>query len=152
RFVEMERENGSLARASLRARKRAAIQSGAQAQPLFTSLQSGMQQMVDSLLMAIPRERLKVGQSVLSLKRPAGVWQLETPEGTERFDIVLLAVPAQASAALLKPVHAELAANLARITYTSSVAVALAYGRLDLPAGHGFLIPRTEGRKMMACT
>jgi oxygen-dependent protoporphyrinogen oxidase len=153
RFVEMERETGSLARATLRARERvAAQQNGAQAQPLFTSLKSGMQQMVDSLLMAIPRERLRVGQSVLSVKRLVDEWQLETPEGSQRFDVVLLAVPAQASAALLKPVHAELAANLARITYTSSVAVALAYDRLDLPLGHGLLIPRTEGRKMMACT
>jgi len=153
RFVEMERETGSLARATLRTRKRpAAAQRAAQAQPLFTSLKSGMQQMVDALLAAIPRERLKVGQPVLSLKRLAGDWQLETPEGSQRFDVVLLAVPAQASAALLKPVHAELAASLARINYTSSVAVALAYDKLELPAGHGFLIPRTEGRKMMACT
>jgi oxygen-dependent protoporphyrinogen oxidase len=153
RFVEMERQTGSLARATLRARKRAAAQqNGAQAQPLFTSLKSGMQQMVDTLLAAIPRERLKLCQPVLSLKRLGGDWQLETPEGGARFDIVLLAVPAQASAALLKPVHAELAANLARITYTSSVAVALAYDKLELPAGHGFLIPSREDRKMMACT
>src|SRR5262249_48143387 len=129
RFVEMERETGSLARATLRARKREAIQGGSQTQPLFTSLKSGMQQIVDTLLMAIPRERLKVGQSVLSLNRLAGDWQLETPEGSARFDIVLLAVPAQAAAAILKPLHAELAENLARINYTSSVAVALAYDK-----------------------
>jgi oxygen-dependent protoporphyrinogen oxidase len=44
--------------------------------------------------------------------------------------------------------------GLSRIAYTSSVAVALAYNGadVDLPAGHGFLVPRLENRKMMACT
>src|SRR5579859_1488531 len=42
--------------------------------------------------------------------------------------------------------------GLSRIAYTSSAAVALAYDEADLPAGHGFLVPRSENRKMMACT
>jgi oxygen-dependent protoporphyrinogen oxidase len=30
--------------------------------------------------------------------------------------------------------------------------VALAYDNINLPPGHGFLVPRSEGRKLMACT
>ena len=42
--------------------------------------------------------------------------------------------------------------GLGKIEYTSSAAVALAYDQADLPPGHGFLVPRSEGRKIMACT
>lgn len=153
RFVEMERDSGSLARAAVHARKRASAQAQpGQPQTLFTSLKSGMQQMVDTLLAQLPVEFLKLRQQALALKRVGDAWQVDTPDESRRFDAVLLAVPAQASTTILKPLHPELAANLAKIGYTSSVAVVLAYDRIDLPQGHGFLVPRTEGGKMMACT
>src|ERR1700682_4028637 len=41
---------------------------------------------------------------------------------------------------------------LGKIQYTSSAAVLLAYERATLPPGFGFLVPGTEGRKMLACT
>ncbi|HEU4413795.1 MAG TPA: protoporphyrinogen oxidase, partial [Candidatus Angelobacter sp.] len=48
RFAEMERESGSLVRATLKAKARMrASKPGARPQPLFTSLKNGMQQMVD---------------------------------------------------------------------------------------------------------
>jgi oxygen-dependent protoporphyrinogen oxidase len=64
----------------------------------------------------------------------------------------LLAVPAPAAAGLLQQIQPQLSAMLGKIQYTSSVAVALAYEEADLPPGFGFLVPRTEARKMMACT
>src|SRR5207248_11768139 len=51
RFVAMEREHGSLMRASLKKRKAIA---GVAPTPLFTSLRNGIQQMVDALLAALP--------------------------------------------------------------------------------------------------
>jgi oxygen-dependent protoporphyrinogen oxidase len=41
---------------------------------------------------------------------------------------------------------------LSGIQYTSSAAVVLAFDRAELPAGFGFLVPRSEGCKMLACT
>ena len=157
RFAEMEREHGSLVRATLRARKqRARSQSsaGAQPQPLFTSLKLGMQQMVDAVVAALPASRLRLGHPISALRPAGGEWQVESTAATagENFHEVLLAVPATASAHLLRPICPELAANLDAITYTSSAAVALAYDRVDLPPGFGFLVPRSEGRKMLACT
>jgi oxygen-dependent protoporphyrinogen oxidase len=50
-------------------------------------------------------------------------------------------------------VHPALITGLDQIQYSSSAAVALAYDRpIKLPSGHGFLVPRTEERKMLACT
>src|SRR5205807_7326024 len=68
------------------------------------------------------------------------------------FDAVLLAVPAPMAAGLLAPIDPEISSRLATIQYTSSAAVVLAYAKANLPQGFGFLVPRSEGRKMMACT
>ncbi|HEV3037986.1 MAG TPA: protoporphyrinogen oxidase [Candidatus Angelobacter sp.] len=147
RFVTMEREHGSLVRASLKKRK---ASSGAKPAPLFTSLRKGVQQLVDALLLCLPKESLRVGNSVAALERSADRWKI--PGTNQAFDSVLLATPAPAAAGLLSTIDPEIAARLQRIQYTSSVAVALAYPSAKLPPGFGFLVPRSEGRKLMACT
>jgi oxygen-dependent protoporphyrinogen oxidase len=157
RFAEMEREHGSLVRATLRAHKQRARLQGktsAAPQPLFTSLKFGMQQMVDAVLAALPAASLRLRHPVSALRQAGEEWQVESAEAktSERFHNVVLAVPAIAAAALLRDIQPEFAENLERITYTSSAAVALAYNHLDLPPGFGFLVPRSEGRKLLACT
>jgi oxygen-dependent protoporphyrinogen oxidase len=91
-------------------------------------------------------------QQNLSLRPVNDDWQIESGGINERFQEVLLAVPAPAAAGLLRQFHPALIEGLAKIEYTSTAAIALAYDRADLPAGHGFLVPRSEGRKLMACT
>ncbi len=147
RFVEMEREHGSLVRASLQARK-ARAQSGSTPQPLFTSLRNGMQQITDALIAALPASSLRLRQPVTALQRDGG-WKTESGE---KFDHVLLAVPAPVSSSLLKPLQVEVAEMLAHIQYTSSSAVLLACEAVELPLGFGFLVPGAEGRKLLACT
>jgi oxygen-dependent protoporphyrinogen oxidase len=150
RFVEMERGHGSLVRATLAARKQRA-QGGASPQPLFTSLRAGMQQIVEALLRALPSSSVFTRLDV-SLERGVNAWQVSTGQGSHHFDEVLLAVPAPATAALLTPLQPELGAMLGAIRYTSSATVLLAFDHADLPPGFGFLVPRSEGRKMLACT
>jgi protoporphyrinogen/coproporphyrinogen III oxidase len=156
RFAEMEREHGSLVRATLKAKAKAkaAAQAkpGAKPQPLFTSLKNGMQQMVEALVAALPQSSIRLQQQNLVVRPVNDDWQIENAGIPEKFQEVLLAVPAPAAAGILRQFHPALIEGLARIQYTSSVAVALAYDQADLPAGHGFLVPRSEGRKIMACT
>lgn len=154
RFAEMERASGSLVRATLKAKARArsSAKPGARPQPLFTSLKNGMRQMVDALIAALPQQSTRLRQQNLQLRPVNDDWQLDGGGASERFQAVLLAVPAPAAAAMLRQFHPALIEGLSRIQYTSSVAVALAYDHADLPSGHGFLVPRSEGRKMMACT
>jgi oxygen-dependent protoporphyrinogen oxidase len=56
---------------------------------------------------------------------------------------------------LLEAVDRDLADDLLEIPYSSSVTVTLGY-HVDqlrhLPQGFGFLVPRSEGRRMLACT
>ncbi|HEY1939094.1 MAG TPA: protoporphyrinogen oxidase [Candidatus Angelobacter sp.] len=152
RFAEMERKHGSLVRATLKAKAAAKSDPHAKPQALFTSLKNGMQQMVDALVTTLPQSSVRMQQQDLTLRQVNDDWQIEAAGMSERFQAVLLAVPAPSAAALLRQFHPALIDGLARIQYTSSVAVALAYDQAELPPGHGFLVPRSEGRKIMACT
>jgi oxygen-dependent protoporphyrinogen oxidase len=154
RLAEMERQHGSLVRATLKAKAQFKSNApvGAKPQPLFTSLKNGMQQMVEALVAALPQTSIHMRQQNLFLRPINDDWQIDSGGNTERFQAVLLAVPAPAAAGLLRQFHPALIEGLARIEYTSSSVVALAYDEAELPPGHGFLVPRSEGRKMMACT
>ena len=85
-----------------------------------------------------------------------GGWRVAIEmNGDERFDAVILATPANVAGTLLDGVDRELARNLSDITYSSSVTVTLGYYMeqlAKLPPGFGFLVPRSEGTRMLACT
>ncbi|HEV2114638.1 MAG TPA: protoporphyrinogen oxidase [Terriglobales bacterium] len=154
RFAEMEAKHGSLGRGMLAARKRMAS-SKAPPRPLFTSLKDGMQQLVDSILARLPQELLRTGNTVRELRREGSSWLVVVENtGSERFDSVIVATPAPVAGALLASIQAELARELSAIAYSSSVTVTLGYERagLRLPPGFGFLGPRSEGKRMLACT
>jgi protoporphyrinogen/coproporphyrinogen III oxidase len=150
RFVEMERQHGSLVRATLKGKALARLRG--KPQPLFTSLKNGMQQMVEALAAALPQASIRMRQHSLSLRPVNDDWEIESAGISERFQAALLAIPAPAAAGLLRQFHPAFIEGLAKIDYTSTAAVALAYDQAELPPGHGFLVPRSEGRKIMACT
>ena len=105
-----------------------------------------------ALLGALPQLSIRLEQQETSVRQVNDDWQVESNGVQERFQAVLLAVPGPVAAGLLRQFHPKLIEGLARIQYTSSAAVALAYEDVDLPPGHGFLVPRSERRKIMACT
>jgi len=157
RMVTMEQEHRSLTRAMLAARKRMPSGAKAGSRPaMFTTLRDGMSQMVDAVA-----ERLQLGW--VHLRTPVhalaraddGVWSVTTHAGTGRFDGVILALPAWASAHLVREVDVRLGDALAGVPYSSSITVTLGYERAALsrlPVGFGYLVPVTEGRAMLACT
>src|SRR6202049_4530400 len=68
---------------------------------------------------------------------------------------MILAVPALAAAHLLSLCSPELSAELAAIGYSSSITVGLGYDRnvrQSLPPGFGFLVPHSEGKRLLAAT
>jgi oxygen-dependent protoporphyrinogen oxidase len=155
RFADMEAKYGSLGRAMLAVRKQRPTSSGASAAPLFTSLKRGMQQLVDSLAAHLPAPGLRTGAAVRELRRESDGWTVAGDAGGERFDFVILAVSAPLAGALLRPASPGLAAELEGIAYSSSVTVTLIYDKrrlAGLPPGFGFLVPRSEGKRMLACT
>ncbi len=156
RFVEMEEKYGSLSRAMLAAHKKMMATRKEPPRPLFTSLQDGMQQMVDTVAARLDPEATRLRTHILRVYPEDSGWRVSIEmNGEERFDAVLLATPANIAGTLLDGVDRDLARNLLDITYSSSVTVTLGY-YMDqlkvLPSGFGFLVPRSEGTRMLACT
>ena len=155
RFAEMESQHGSLGRAMLATRRKMAQAGSAPARPLFTSLKDGMQQMVDALLARLPASSLRPSTLVESVCPHEGGWAVATGQSRYQFDAVIVATPAPAAARLLEAASREIAAELRSIHYSSSVTVAFGYDqgvRSALPPGFGFLVPRSEGKRMLAAT
>jgi len=155
RFAEMERAHGSLGRAMLAARKKMPRSAKKLAPPLFTSLKNGMQQLVETLVPHLAPASLRTNTVVQSVQPEAGGWTISAGEKSGRFDAVILAVPTHAAAQLLTASSPALAAELAAIDYSSSITVGLGYGRdvrQSLPPSFGFLVPRSEGKQLLAAT
>jgi oxygen-dependent protoporphyrinogen oxidase len=155
RFAEMERSHGSLGRAMLAARKKMPRPASQPAPPLFTSLKNGMQQLVETLVPKLNQPSLLTNTLVDSIQPEAGGWKISAGLKSDHFDSVILAVPALAAARILSLCSPELSGELASIGYSSSITVGLGYDRnvrQSLPPGFGFLVPRSEGKRLLAAT
>jgi oxygen-dependent protoporphyrinogen oxidase len=67
----------------------------------------------------------------------------------------VIALPAHRAAQLLDQVDSKISAALASIPYASTATINLAYNKADVPHpldGFGFVVPRIEGRKIIACS
>jgi oxygen-dependent protoporphyrinogen oxidase len=167
RFAEMERSHGSLGRAMLAARKKMLVPANKRP-ALFTSLKNGMQHLVETLVLRLNQPSLLTNTAVQSIQREPGAgWIVSAGQKSDHFDAVILAVHAHVASHLLSTCSAdlskelatevvpELAAELAAIQYSSSITVGLAYDRAvrqSLPPGFGFLVPRIEGKRLLAAT
>jgi oxygen-dependent protoporphyrinogen oxidase len=159
RFAEMERTHGSLGRAMLAsrkdARKKMASGHGKTAAPLFTSLRNGMEHLTETVVSRLTRASLHTNAPVQVMQREGESWVVSAGMQSDCFDAVIIALPAPAAAQVLHMVSPELSAELGAIQYSSSITVALGYGRdvrQTLPRGFGFLVPRSEGKKLLAAT
>lgn len=159
RFREMEKKHGSLIRAA-RAVRSARANSGERG-PIFMTLREGLGSLVAAISREIEPERVEFRRKAVRVERAAGDadapgYRVVLEDGSSReADRVILALPAWASAALLAPLDPPLGEHLAAIPYRSAVLVALVYPesvRSRLPQGFGFLVPRSEGRRLLACT
>ncbi len=155
RFAEMERTHGSLGRAMLAARKKMLRPTNKPAAPLFTSLKNGMQQLVETLVPRLNPASLITSAPVQSIEPRTGGWSVSAGLKSDHFNAVILALPALAAAKLLSTCSPELSSELAAIAYSSSITVGLGYDRAvrqSLPPGFGFLVPRSEGKRLLAAT
>jgi protoporphyrinogen/coproporphyrinogen III oxidase len=154
RFVEMERTHGSLGRAVLAARKKSP-HTNKPVQPIFTSLKNGMQQLIETIVPRLNPPSLLTSTPVQSIQPRTGGWSVSAGLKSEHFNAVIVAVPGLATAQLLSGCSPELSGELAAIGYSSSITVGLGYDggvRQSLPPGFGFLVPRSEGKRLLAAT
>ena len=125
--------------------------------PLFLGVAGGMERLVDRLSSSLDRAEVRLG--VVAGPLSAGQdrrWRLEcSPGPAVEADAVVLTAPAPAAAAVLSAAVPPAARDLQQIRYSSVVITTLGYRPAAVPSpldGSGFLVPRSEGRLITACT
>lgn len=129
---------------------------GAGAPPVFLSVAGGLERLVERLTASLEPAEMRLHTAATGLIAEDGRWRLTCRSGPDlTADAVVLTTPAFAVAPVVAAAAPEAAALLAGIRYASVVTATLAYRREhvpSLPAGSGFLVPRSENRLMTACT
>jgi oxygen-dependent protoporphyrinogen oxidase len=158
RFLDMEREHGSVIRGLLATgRRRAAASEASGARyGLFASLDDGLQILTEALIARLPAGWTRTSAGVEAIAPdPSGGWRIAVLGRQERFDAVILATHAPEAASLVRPFDAALAARLGSIAYGSAatVSVALPTGGIAHPLdGFGFVCPAIEKASIVGCT
>jgi oxygen-dependent protoporphyrinogen oxidase len=153
RFVELANRYGSLTRGVLASRAKA--KSAGPAGPLFRTLKGGLGQLAGAVAESI-RGKAQVRQGrAEAIERSVGGYRVKVDGDWLEADRLVMACEAHSASALLGGVDARTAELLGGVGYSSSMVVALGFDAADFaspPIGFGFLIPKTERRRLVACT
>ncbi len=161
RFLAMERRHGSVIRGLRRARD--GHGAGGPRWSLFVAPADGMAALVAALASRLPPGALRLRRRVVSLERSperagdgAPAYRVALDDGsTLRAGGVVLACGSHEAARLVGNLDPDLAGLLRGIPYASSAVVTLAYRREEIAHpldGFGFVVPKVEGRPIIACT
>ncbi len=156
---DLETKYGSLARGALNMRKQSNGKAVQGSRSAFLTPTTGLAEIVEALVEHLSSHNvdLRLNTRVNSISRNTqhGTWNVKLDTETLDTDALILATPAFVSAQLLASFDPELGAALQSIPYASTATVSLAYRLSDIPRdldGYGYVIPRREGRKALACT
>ena len=164
RFVELEQQYGSVIRGMMTARK-----AGSSARPagpkrtMFVSLKNGLSDLVTALVARLTEQgvTLRGGCGVEALRvrsHQPGRWMYDLilNDGSAlSVDSLVLATPAYVSAELVRPLTPIAGGLLEMIPYASTATIAMAFPRTAVSGaaeGFGFVVPRAEGRDLIAAT
>jgi oxygen-dependent protoporphyrinogen oxidase len=151
RFVELERKYGSLTRGVLAERQ---ATKGPRA-PLFRTLLDGLGSMVEAVSRAIAGRTTFVHNAVEIVERTDSGFRLRIAGDWLEAQHVILACEAHRAAPISSVLDGRMAAVLGSIGYSSSITIALGFNRnavRNQMHGFGFLVPKRERRKLLACT
>ncbi len=147
RLIEAEARAGSVIRAF---RKE---QGPHNADGVFRSFPNGLEELIDGLMKAVPKECVQFGSNVTRIEEADGFTIHMADRPPIRARAVILAIPAYAAADLLRPIDPELSTACESIRYLSTATVVFAFPRdavgHDLK-GTGFVVPRSEGISITA--
>jgi len=158
---DLETKHGSLARGAIEMRKKmnANGQKIQGSRSAFLTPTTGLAEIVEALVEYLSSHnvdlRLNTHATRITRNLELETWNVILDTDTLETDSLILATPAYASGQLLASFDPELASTLQSIPYASTATVSLAYRLSDVPReldGYGYVIPRREGRKALACT
>lgn len=154
---DLERKHGGLVRGALAARRQRRKPSKGSRSIFLTPL-NGLAEIVNSLVQHLKASgvKLNLNAAVNEVKDYSDGYRVEIENGeTLHADSVILAAPPYVAGDLIAGFAPDLGDELRDIEYASTATVTLAYRDIDLPRpldGYGYVIPRSEGRKALACT
>ncbi len=164
---DLEIEHGGLVKGALALRRdriRRAHASGSTPNPtpgsrsIFLTPMTGLVEIVEALVQNLETNNveLRLNNTVGRISQNAHGYSVFLNSGEKiPADGVILATPSFVTAELVSDTAPDLATELRSIDYVSTATVTLAYRESDLPRpldGYGYVNPRREGRKALACT
>jgi oxygen-dependent protoporphyrinogen oxidase len=153
RFVELEARYGSLTKGVLAELK--ANKAQAKRLPLFRTLKGGLGQLVAALTERLAGHATVLHRRAEAVERTGGGFRIRLEDGWLECPQLVLACEAHNAATLAAGLDGRLADLLGGIPYSSSMTVALGFPASAFPkplAGFGFLVPKRERRRLVACT
>jgi oxygen-dependent protoporphyrinogen oxidase len=147
RLVDAEIRCGSVVKAFRRER------TPRNADGVFRSFPNGLKELIDGLMNAVPKESVQLGSNVTRIEEADGFIVHVEGRTPVRARAVILAIPAFATADLLRQNDPELSAACSSIRYLSTATVAFAFPRDAIAhdlKGTGFVVPRAEGINITA--
>lgn len=148
-LVDAERTRGSVLRALFATRRPTS------AQGAFVSFPGGTIELVNRLADALDEGAIYYNAGVESIGGRAPFALALTTGETIETKAVIVTAPAWAAASILRGLDAELSNLCASIPYASTATVAFGLARDQVAhplRGTGFVVPRSEGRQVMAGT
>ena len=156
RFVDLANQYGSLTRGVLAERAKAArMHSNSQRAPLFRTLRGGLGSMIDAVEARIRGKTEVVQARAETIERSGSGFRIRIAGEWMEADRVVLACEAHSASALAGAMDGRIGELLGSVPYSSSMTVALGFDAGDFakpPVGFGFLVPRKERRRLVACT
>jgi oxygen-dependent protoporphyrinogen oxidase len=154
-FVAIEAEHGSLITGMQQRGQTSGV-------PVFTTLAGGLGTLVDRLLRTLPPASMRLTCPALAVHPLPSEWMVETANGRQRFDRVLIATPLDTTRQLLASLplaEAQRAATLLPANAASGLVVALGYKAQTrpvptIPQGFGLLVAASPAgdHALLACT
>jgi oxygen-dependent protoporphyrinogen oxidase len=153
RFVDLEAQYGSLTKGVLAELK--VNRAEGKGLPLFRTLKSGLGQLVSALSARLEKHATVLHRRAEAVERSSGGFRIRLEDGWLECPQLVLACEAHNAAALVSGIDGRLGDLLRGIPYSSSMTVALGFPKTAFPkplSGFGFLVPKRERRRLVACT
>lgn len=163
KFVQLEQEHGSLIRGMLKrmatARKSPKPAGEGKRMTMFVTLRAGLSTLINVLNAILTESKdtvIRTNVGVAGVAPKDGGYEVRLEDGSAIMaDSVVIAAPAYAASALVAGMDAGLAERLLTIPYVSTATVSIGFKKKDINHplnGFGFVVPKTEGRRIMAAT
>ncbi len=164
RFVELEQQYGSVIRGMMAARQARSLEaSPGVKRTMFVSLKNGLADLITALVDRVTQQGAVLRSAcavdamrVRSHQLNRWMYDIILHDGSAlSAESVVLATPAYVSANLLRPLTPMAGGLLDMIPYASTATVAMAFPAPSVARaveGFGFVVPRVEGRDLLAAT